>query len=369
MDTNNVSLLYDRTKTYKDLPLTKLAELIVQESDRAALNEFHDNRKLFRFGDNSAMLFADFVDSLCGSCWALKLVNSNYNLLEKARDHLIDRFCNLPTDQISQGPDCRYYFDGFLEQMHTLCRRKDINPLEKEVLAVKTLQQMAMRHFMYCIKESSRSLNPLRSRYQWHLNGDIIIVWMPLTITGNKRRLWLEEHIDDPDSNRPGEKQRIQQIIDSELGLGSINYMGDFKYTLSVDCGLEESQPSNTEDGTTVCDIAKAVVDEKAKNIHLMRPSVRILGRTTLRKLITRIFEQITEGCYDEKKLAQRFGLSQSSLTRFAGSRWQILANSRPPDLWSNLAHLLSKNGTAFSSIARSCGIWKKVQEVIRISG
>jgi len=214
-----------------------------------------------------------------------------------------------------------------------------------------------------------RDFLPSFTRYQWHLNGDIIIVWMPITITGNKRRLWLEEHIDDPKPSRPGEKYRIQQIIDSELGFGEISHMGDYKYTLSVDHRLKETQPINTEDGTTVCDIAKAVVEEKARNIHLMRPSVRILGRTKLGKLITRIFEQITEGCYDEKKLAQRFGLSQSSLTRFAGSRWQISANSRPPDLWSNLAHLLAKNGTVFSSVAKACGIWKQVQEVIKVSG
>ena len=90
-------------KTYKDLSLIKLAELIVQDSDRTALNEFHDNRELFRFGDNPAMLFADFVDSLCESCWALKLANSNYNLLEKARDHLIDRFSNIPTEQMPRA--------------------------------------------------------------------------------------------------------------------------------------------------------------------------------------------------------------------------------------------------------------------------
>jgi len=253
--------------------------------------------------------------------------------------------------------------------MHTLCQQKHINPFEKEALAVKTLQQMAVRHFIYCIKESSRSLNPLRSRYQWHLDGTIIIVWMPVTITGNNRRLWLEEHIDDPNPNRPDEKQRIQQIIDSELGFGEVSHMGNFKYTLSADCRLEEIQPANTDDETGVSDMAKAVVDEKAKNIHLMRPSVRILGRTKLRKLITRIFEQITEGCYEEKTLAQRFGLSQSSLTRFAGRRWQISTNSRPPDLWSNLAQLLSKNGTVFSSMAKACGIWKDVQEVIKVSG
>ena len=356
-------------KTYNDLSLIQLAELIVQDSDRAALNEFHDNRQLFRFGSGPAMLFADFVESLCESCWALELANSNYNLLEKARDHLIDRFCNIPTEQTPQGPDCRYYFDGFLEQMHTLCLQKDMNPLEKELLSVRTLQQMTMRHFMYCIKEGSRSLNPLRTRYQWHLDGDIIIVWMPVTIGGNNRRLWLEEHIDDPDPSRPGEKYRIQQIIDSELGFGEISCMGDYKYTLSTDCRLEEAQPADTDDDTGVSDIAKAVVDEKAKNIHLMRPSVRVLGRTKLKKLITRIFDQITEGSYDEKRLAQRFGMSQSSLTRFAGSRWQISANSRPPDLWSNLAQLLSKNGSPFSSIARSCGIWKQVQEIIKVSG
>ena len=95
------------------MSIIRLAECIV-DSDREALCEFHDNRRIFRFEKNESLLLAEFIDTLCNSHWALGLAGHNYNLIEKTYDHLIDRFSNIPCDDYPQGSDCRYYFDAFL---------------------------------------------------------------------------------------------------------------------------------------------------------------------------------------------------------------------------------------------------------------
>ena len=351
---------------YRTMSVIELVELIVEDSDRAALREFHDHRRIFRFGESQSLLLTDFIDALCNSPWALGLAGHNYNLIEKTYDHLIDRFSNIPNDNYPQGSDCRYYFDAFLASVYRLCRQDNIdNPLEKELLAAKTLQNMIVHHFKYCLKECTRNLNPLRTRYQWDVNGGSIIVWMPVLVSGHDRRVWLEEHIINPDPVNPAEKYRIQQIIDSQFGLPTIE---DFEYCRETFIQQDDRHLLPDQEEIDVKGLASAVADEKSKNIDGMRPAIKALGKQKLGDLICCIFQDISYDSYEEKRIAEKFCISRATLSRFAGSRWHISACERCPDLWSNLARVLAKN-TAFTEAARQYGIWDKVLKIIEIKG
>ena len=64
----------------------------------------------------------------------------------------------------------------------------------------------------------------------------------------------------------------------------------------------------------------------------------------------------------------KEFKISRSTLSRFAGSRWNISTSERCPDLWSNLARVLANN-KYFTKAAKDYGIWDKVQKTIKIKG
>ena len=365
MTTNSCLKFVGQKTDYHTMSIIRLAECIV-DSDREALCEFHDNRRIFRFEKNESLLLAEFIDTLCNSRWALGLAGHNYNLIEKTYDHLIDRFSNIPCDDYPQGSDCRYYFDAFLTSIHRLFKQNNVeNPLQKELLSVKALQNRVLHHFKYCLKESARDLNPLRTRYQWDVSGSTIIVWMPVFIAGNNRKAWLEEHILAPDPANPTEKYRIQQIIDRELGMPAFE---DYEYCRE-NFGEHDSRYSLP--GQEIIDVkglASAVADEKVENINSLRPAIKALGKQKLGNLIRCIFRDISYDSYEEKSIAHRFGISQSTLTRFAGSRWQISAFERCPDLWSNLARVLAGN-TDFTEAAKQYGLWDKILKTIEIKG
>ena len=363
----------DRFRPYRNVSIIELSQLIVHDKDREALKELHDHRHLFRFHKSTSLLFAQFIESLCNSHWALSLACFDYNQLERTYDLMIDRFSNLPCDSkavaigADHGSDCRYYFQSFLDQLEKeSLKNQEYNDLEREMLAVKILQDTVMRQFVYCCREAKRMQEPTRSRYKWVLPNGTLVVWMPVAISGNDRRIWLNEHVNDSDPKQAGEQQRVQQIIDCELGTGCINSLEDLDQLSTVDLISNTNMPS-WNDQIDIKGLAEAIVEEKAENIQLLRPSIRVLGRTKLRKLIYKIFHKIIEGNYEEKTLAAQFGLSQATFSRFAGSRWQLSVNVRPPDLWTNLAQALTTNKTLVE-MAEKCGIWQKVKQTIEIS-
>ncbi len=367
------SKLLHNNNIFHNIPIAELARFIVESSDdtaRAALKVFHDERPIFQFDNSTPLLLAEFVESLCESRWALQLARGNHCLLEKTYDYLIDRFSNIPSDTYPDGPDCRYYFDSFLGQIYKRYEQRTIeNPLEKELLAARTLQNMVIKHFNYCLKESLRCCNPLRSKYEWSIDGEVIVVWLPVSISGSERRERLQEIITNPDPKRPGEKYRIQQIIDEVWGIPSLEH-SDYLEEIIQDehKNLKRESALPDEHQIEVKGLANAIADEKADNIDTMRPAIKKLGKKQLRILIRQIFANIADGEYQEKQLAEQFNLSQPTFSRFAGSRWRISASSRCPDLWRNLAIVLAHN-TSFTEPVKQCGIWERVLKVIEISG
>lgn len=354
------------THTYERLSLRELAERIVHLSDQPALTEFHNNRTPFRLHGSQPMRFVEFVETLCDRPQAAQCTNHNQLVLERARDLTIDKFTCLPNGQSGEtapktkGTDCRHYFQSVLNRMASWRENNPIaNRLQGESAATKILQRQVVRSFRLSCMEAKRSCNPARHRYAWHVDSSVIYVWMPTHMPGRKCRTWLEANADTPDPVRPNERERIQAIIDNGLGIPRhVRFENADSY----------GQVSDIEHDISVHGLAKAVADEKADNLYRQRTSIQELGKKALKKLILRIFQDISDECYEEKGLAEMFGLSRATFSRFAGSRWRMRPSEQPPDLWLNVAQTMAHH-TSFIEAAEEIGAWKQIENILNGSG
>ena len=363
------ALSVEESRPYADMPLTELAELIARSDDRAALAEFHNSRALFRLRGGPPMLFAEFLKGLCDTPWATRFAGYNIAVLEEAYDLTVDKFTNIPLATRSRrmkssGPDCRYYFEHFVNLMRRLTDNSLADSsLKQELAAAQVLQRQVLRHFRLSCLQARRNTNTTRSRYAWCVKGGAIYLWMPASMPGRERRAWLEANVDDPDPSRPGEKARIQAIIDTNLGVPhQMPLEGEEFQTVRHEYGDAQIEP--TCDGqVTVHGLATVVADEKAHNIHKQRWAIQALGKAALKRLIVNVFEDLCGDEYEEKRLARKFGLSEPTFSRFAGGRWRASTTARPPDLWVNVAHTLSSH-VAFVEAAKQAGVWPQVRNL-----
>ena len=352
---------------YHRLSLIELAGRIAHSEDRDALKELHDFRPVFRFDGGRRMRLADFVEALCSQPKALELVGRNHVLLASAYDHTIDRFANLPkttpVGRATRGPgsDCRYYYHSFLHQVSERLRRQPAsNAIEREAVAAEVLQGMVERHFRLSCFQARRMGNPARSRYAWQVGNGVIRLWMPITIQGHRRRQWLQANVEDPDPSRPGEKARVQTLVDEHLGVAR-------HVPLASESGWSPRQQTRStpfgaliEQEIGVHGLAQVIAEEKAGSIHKLRPAIRALGRRKVKALIRCIFEDMSNGHYEERNLAESFGLSAPTFSRFAGSRWHKTPGAKPPDLWANVAEMLTTH-PAFVEMAEETGLWRRL--------
>jgi len=364
-----------RRSRYRNLSLVELVKKIVDKSDRLALEEFHNNRTLFRYSGRPPLLFTDFLKELRES--AAKKVWAAPNAIEtadKAYDLTIDKFNNLPPKKKSsrrakigtdrneiklKGSDCRLYFNAFLRGVtQSFETDPPTSQIDEEARAAMFLQGLVERHFHLSLLEAERRANPFWSRYYWRVKGGIICVWLPVSLEGRDRRDWLEKNIDDPDPLRPRERERIQSIIGRKFVRESFVPFN----TDSCSSNKAKLLPWPGSGETFGISLAGAVAEEKTKNIRLQRWSIRALGEERLKELILRIFEDLNCGEYKDRKVARDFGISKATFSRFGGSRW--LSGSAIPDLWRNTAEVLSAQ-PIFGEVAKNAGVWEQVQSTL----
>jgi len=357
---------------YREVSLVELAERIARDGDRVALNELLDRRQPFRFSGGLPLGLAQFVTRLSETFWARRLADGGERLLQDARDLTMDKFTLLPHDHRTEGndggggPDCRFYYRGFLTLYEGWCRdNPSANALDQEASAAGLLQTTIVRHFRLSCLEARRNGNPARSRYVWHVNGGTLDLWMPTRVAGRSRRAWLDAHVDDPTPGRPGEEHRVQAIIDAELGVPRhVRFDGEDAPPL-VDRRGQTPLNSLIQQEIALHGLPDVIAEEKAeKNLHKQRPAIRALGGPMLKRLILQIFDDLRDGCYEEKRLAQAFGLSRPTLSRFAGSRWKSRSSTSPPDLWLNVARTLASHA-ALTEAAKEAGVWQQVQRTL----
>lgn len=355
---------------YDHLSLVELAERIVA-SDRAALRELHDARPLFRLENGEPLLLAGFIERLTDTLWARNLAGGDAGLLESACDLTVDKYVLIPKDPPGAPrrgrhvPDCRRAFRSFLRVMNELTADKRAGtPIQSEILAARILQRRVVYAFRLSCLDARRAANRGRSRYAWRVNGRVIYVWMPRAIQNLRRRAWLEENIAEVDPFRPGERYRVQGVIDERLGIaGHVSIEGSAD-DLASRRAYDSPVHTLIEEEVSAHGLANAVAEEKAANIDSQRRAIRILGRLRLKQLILRIFDNLAQEAYEEKRLAEAFGISRATFTRFAGSRWKMDADGRIPDLWANTAQTLAAHAPLMEA-AEEAGVWDNVELIL----
>jgi hypothetical protein len=373
---NEVRMKNNNRALYRRLSLVTLIKKIVEESDPLALEEFHNNRTVFRFrsGEKREMRFIEFLNGLCERVEKDKsLGRQGFEIAAIAYELTLDKFSNLPerpssllkTDhdksrtEKSKGSDCRLYYKAYLTQITKLFKDKPpTSQLEAEEKAALCMQGLVRSHFYKSQLEAKRRLYTFWSRYLWIIKGGSINVWLPVFLKGRKRGEWLKKNIVDPDPNREGEKQRVQEIIYAKLVDETINKVVERTTNLQNSVATLWSK-KDEEFGIS---LGQVVADEKAENIDQLRRSIRNLGKKKLKRMIKRIFKDLSREEYEDGKVAKDFGISKATFSRFAGSRW-TKAESPIPDLWLNTAKVLSQD-KIFKEVAMQTGYLKMAETI-----
>ena len=359
---------------YGQLTLLALAERIADNDDPEALKELHDNRSLCHSNHGRKVRLAEYIAALRDSETAQRWCDHDDLVLDEAYNRTLDKFHNVPvqTDngeqQCQQGPDRRYYLKAYIRYTTArLTERPPANSLEAEMFASEALRRFVDRQFFFsCLEAKRRQYGNFVRRYRWRLAGGDLYVWLPLEV--RLSRQWLQANIGEVDSQRPGEKERVQAIVDQLLGKRQIFFLSELHQIGQELPPSPDPLLSMIEEQVSVEGLAETVAGEKAENIDQQRPTIRRLGRERLKELIRRIFDALARREYLEKEIAGGFGLNAATLSRFAGAHWrqggkEVIADC-VPDLWRNLAHTLAGHAT-FIKAARKAGVWKQVHEIL----
>ena len=322
-------------------PLEQLIASIVSDSSSEALIEFHDHRTLFFVHDRHHRL-ADYLQILREAA-----VNENWGQKsDEAYSLTIDKFSRIPDDGES-GIDCRNYFRAALAKVPAA---EDQSMVDREIAQAGVIQRLVYRHFRLSLREIHR--NGDMTRYQWHLEQGMINIRLPRQLVGSHRREWLHDNIPDPDPSRPNETFRVQSIIDEHFG-------SNRRQAQPLEDELASDSPTYFSDSFSVTGLASAIATEKAERRFELRPSIQKLGKKKIERLVSRIFEQLASGEYDDTSIARAFNLSKSTFSRFAGSNW----NGRVPDLFINTARALTTE-PAYAEAIRDAGFWEHAKRM-----
>ena len=350
------------SEQYNKFSILRLSECIVQSSNYSALHEFHSNRTIFQTKSGKQVLFTEYVESLRQKAlnWSS---NSSSDIIDQAYCLTIDKFSRMPeinqSEQKQKQIDCRNYFKAFLNIFEKKLEEKpNMTELNKELLSAQVMKKLVTKHFYFSLKESMRNSNS-SSRYDWEINGSKITLYFPRTITGSERRKWLEENIENPDPNKPIEREKVQDIINQKLGQNFLLSLDDSKIEYKISDKQQEIAEQRSIEG-----LAKTIADEKAENIGIQRPAIRKLGKKQLKTMILCIFENLSDGDYKDIEIVKKFNISKATLSRFAGSRWTENENNAIPDLWRNTAQVLFGN-QIFIEVAKDAGVLPKINDIL----
>jgi hypothetical protein len=332
-------------RPYRTHSLERLLGQIVSAVDAEALCEFHDHRTIFSFGDSSELLFAEYLSRLKEGVSA----QSWGRHAQAAYDLTVDKFSHLPE---GGGIDCRNYFRGTLKTLASVPMEGE---LQRELALAEILQRLVYRHFELSLKECCRSES--MTRYEWWFPAGTLSLLMPRTVSGSERSRWLQEHVPDVDPRRANERERVQAMIDEAFGSSDPVSFDDAMAATELTCLPWEMVESISCDG-----LAKTIAAEKAACLLEQRPAIQALGATRLHEMVLRIFDALADGDFRDGEIAQAFGLSKATFSRFAGSQWNV--EGGVPDLWKNTAKVLAAHDELIE-VAHDAGVWSRVVTVI----
>jgi hypothetical protein len=287
----------------------------------------------------------------------------------------VDKFSHLPAGpdggafRDPKGPDCCYYYQAFLNHVDARLRTDPpASTIQAEMFATKCLRALVARHFYLSCLESRRRSQRLVRRYIWKMDGHVLYVWLPIGMPGHRCRTWLQANIPDVQPGRPGEQERVQAIVNRLLSHPRFFSIDTARRTASDIAVATDPVGAMAAEEVSSRGLADTIADEKAENIDQQRPAIRQLGEERLRQLIQDVFEGLAAGDFQADRIAGRFGLSEATLSRFAGSRWRKDGDESArvfvPDLYRNTAQALALHPD-FAAAAKCAGVWKRVTDVL----
>lgn len=364
---------------YRKWPTHVLMRRIALRADRAALDEFHNYRRVFRFKNGPPLLLVEYVNTVFNEEPPFRFFGLPTSVLDQAYNLTIDKFSVLPIDQVPahdglgetdnpvkrNGPDCRHYFKAISRAIALWQNRHpQADALTLEAATAQIVQCRVACHCWWSCLEASRALRSAWSRFTWNLPTGTIAVWMPRRLSGPQRGAWLESHVPTPEPERPDENRRVQAIIDGYFGASEVIPFDESAHTASSNRATRSVLDILVEHEVAVQGLAHFVAREKSLRIAEQRPSISRLGSTQLTKLILRVFEDLEAECLKDHVIAEAFGLSRPTYSRFAGSEGTQNNDGRLADLWLNVA-LVVASVPAFREVAEELGVWNRVQKVL----
>lgn len=374
------------TSTCRELqkePTIQLIRRIFKDSDRLALEVFLETRRLFQIRDNPPLLLSEFLSKLRDRIAPPDKHDANdYDLAYCAYDLTLAKYSNIPTPTTVESTpdkyaikgsntDCRHYYRAFLKKFEEQKKQETIeSEVQKEMKAGKLLQALVWKNFLRSKLDCKRD-TPFSIRYTWEKDGKNIYVWYPSYMTSKEFKFWLEETIFDINlNNLKKEQRRIQAIIDKRLGkVRQISEeVSEFENILYA---KEESSSIEFKEGRIFTqNLSKFVAKEKAENLVRLRPGIKKLGKTVVMRMILDIFRAIEHDKYEVTQIANKYGVSKATLSRFAGSTWfEKIENNESvvvPDLWKNTAQVLAGN-PVFMEMILTSSIVDRFEEILKL--
>ncbi len=382
-------------RTLKDRELADLFYMVGFEHDPGALSEIVHHRRAFSFGTKEHIPLPDFLCSLLTARESEEGSRTS-QLWERAHELMVFKLGVLSHPSGSHGGvgndtaangrrsrkriDCANYYAALWrllqdDPVFTEAR----GTLEREKEAARQFQLFVTRNRYWSYIEARREARLMFvRRYVWRLNGrGKIEVLMPKYLKGVDCRKWLERNVPDPDPTAPGEKERIQAIINGRLEIPqfvplnpvALPAQGTVQPKIDPDMG-EKSSPSFID----------LLAREKALAADLQRPSIRELGPKRIEELVHAIGDNLKTREFTDEALAIRFGISKTAFSHFGGSDWSKIKKGKKetteddeevkqeektfvPDLFRNAAALLSES-EIFREMAAEAGVFRPAKSI-----
>ena len=378
-----------RLQLLKKESTISLIQRIAEDSDVLALKVFHETRNSF-YRNGRWVRLVEFIRALKDGRLQEDENQSSHismnEVLDDAYNLTLAKFYNIPamnrdasksqgndesTERFTWNVDCRLYFKGLLNKIdRELMKELQISETDKESKVAMIMTRFVIKHFYLSKKECERR-NKNSTRYEWKVKGKTIYLFYPSHLSAKQFREWLHENITEVDPDAPGERDRIQEIIDRACHRGENIQIDDPEFIKRY--GKEDPSLSLQSEESCLCDrLSVDVAKEKSQNLSMLRPSIRSLGKEKVYELVNRIFTDLQDSKYELSRVALDFGLSKASLSRFAGSDWLKDIDNKSekmiPDLWVNTAHVLAENPVLMETV-RSAGFSEILGIILKIIG
>ena len=355
------------SQVYNSFSTAELISRIARLSDQDALNHLISSRKLLWYS-NKLFLLPDFLILLRENYYRPYIIipSDERDLDEKidlTYDRTLQKFLILkPQDEIKPipGPYCNQQYHRMNQEILKLKEESpNLNELELESAVTRIFQKTVIRHLRYSWLETCRLTNRFYKRYRWRVKGGFIELKKPSWIDGRAFGKWLNENIPDPDHSRKNEKERVQTLVDQIFGFGStarIDLNEERKVELSVSYDPVEKEAKEY----VSINLYQIVAHEKAELVQKQRPAIRKLGKQKLNNLVLYILDNYLNDLKNDEDIAEEFGISKSTFSRFAGKDWRKNTGQNNeiiiPDLWKNMAGVIMQN-QVFVETAINLGI------------